>query len=134
MKKTMLLHPELSHLIASLGHTDKIVIADCGLPIPRNVRRIDLALVQGIPGFLDTLRAVLSELVVEKIVVAEEWLGKKDEIREPMLSMLGGVPVETMPHADFKRMIAEESIAVIRTGENTPYANVVLQAGVAFDV
>ncbi|MBM7565856.1 D-ribose pyranase [Paenibacillus sacheonensis] len=134
MKKTALLHPELSQLIASLGHTDKIVIADCGLPIPRHVRRIDLALVQGIPSFVDTLQAVLSELVVEAAVIAEEWLSKSDGVQERAFAMLDGLPITKLPHEEFKRFISEEAAAVIRTGENTPYANMILQAGVAFEI
>jgi D-ribose pyranase len=58
----------VSYLIANLGHTDKIVIADCGLPIPPNIKKIDLALMWGIPGFIDTLKTVLSEMHVEKSV------------------------------------------------------------------
>ncbi len=44
MKRTALLHAELSHAIASLGHGDMLVIGDVGLPIPPGPRRIDLAL------------------------------------------------------------------------------------------
>ncbi|QHT61278.1 D-ribose pyranase [Paenibacillus lycopersici] len=134
MKKTALLHSGLSQLIASLGHTDRIVVADCGLPIPRHVKRIDLALVQGIPGFVDTLRAILSELAVESAIVAEEWTAVKGAVRSEALELLGDVPITAIPHADLKRLIAEEAVAVVRTGENTPYANVILQAGVAFDI
>lgn len=134
MKKTTLLHPELSQLIAALGHTDRIVIADCGLPIPAHVKRIDLALTQGIPSFNDTLRVVLSELVIEQAFVAEEWMGRTDGVREEAFRLLGDAPVAAMPHAEFKAMIGREAVAVIRTGENTPYTNIVLQAGVAFAI
>ena len=72
MKRTALLHAELSHAIASMGHGDMLVIGDVGLPIPDGPRRIDLALTPGIPAVADVLRAVLTELQVEKAVIATE--------------------------------------------------------------
>ncbi|MEG0552127.1 MAG: RbsD/FucU domain-containing protein, partial [Carnobacterium sp.] len=44
MKKNGTLNSELDKLLADLGHTDQIVIADAGLPIPAGVKKIDLAL------------------------------------------------------------------------------------------
>lgn len=72
MKKTGILNAELMRLIAAMGHTDRLVIADSGLPIPPAVLRIDLALVAGIPSFVQTLQAVLAELQVEAAAVADE--------------------------------------------------------------
>ncbi len=43
MKRGELLNSYLSGLIADLGHKDKIVIADAGLPVPEGVEKIDLA-------------------------------------------------------------------------------------------
>ncbi|MCF7905318.1 MAG: D-ribose pyranase, partial [Candidatus Marinimicrobia bacterium] len=34
MKKVGILHPELSKAIAIMGHTDRLVVCDAGLPIP----------------------------------------------------------------------------------------------------
>ena len=64
MKKTPLLHAELSGLIASLGHGDMLVIADAGLPVPPGTRTIDLAVTRGVPSFEQVLTAVLSEMQV----------------------------------------------------------------------
>jgi D-ribose pyranase len=58
MKKQGILHPELSEVIASLGHTDTLVVADAGLPVPPGVRRIDLAVAGGVPPFMDVLKAI----------------------------------------------------------------------------
>jgi len=57
VKKTILINSRLSEVIASMGHTDTIAIADSGLPIPKGVERIDLALTRDIPRFLDTLKS-----------------------------------------------------------------------------
>jgi len=131
MKKIGLLNQPLSEVIAGLGHTDTLVIADAGLPIPAETRRIDLALVEGIPSFLATLGAVLSEMQVERVVVAEEMLDVSPGIYGAMVELLGDVPVETVTHLVFKEQ-THLARAVVRTGEFTSYANVILVAGVVF--
>nr|WP_255594593.1 D-ribose pyranase [Acidovorax sp. sif1233] len=124
-----MLHAELSHAIASLGHGDMLVIGDVGLPIPPGPRRIDLALTPGIPAVADVLRVVLSEMQVEKAVIATEAV-------ERGAGHLPGwcqLPVEpqAVPHDDFKRL-TQQARVMVRTGECTPYANVILVAGVTF--
>lgn len=127
MKRTTLLHAELSGLIASFGHGDLLVIGDAGLPVPPGVRVIDLALTRGIPGIFDVLDAVLSELVVERASLAEEAaLDLRARFAERAIG-----PVALMSHAAFKDQ-SRQARAVVRTGECTPYANIALYAGVAF--
>ncbi len=123
MKKTGLLNPDLNYAIARLGHTDTWAVADCGLPIPEHVDVIDLSLVFGVPSFSQTLSAVLDEVVVEGAVIALET---PEVVRE----MIPG-PQEAVTHEELKRMIADCAF-VIRTGETTPFANVIFHAGVAF--
>ena len=113
-----------------MGHTDTIVIADAGLPIPRETQRIDLALTRGIPSFLDTLRAVLVEMQVEQAIVADEMRKVSPDIYMAVKELLGDVPIETITHLIFKEQ-THLARAVIRTGECTPYANVILVAGVS---
>ena len=131
MKRIGILNQPISSVIAGLGHTDTLVVADAGLPIPQETQRIDLALVEGIPGFLDTLRAVLMEMEVERAVVAEEMLEKSPGVHEAIKKLLGDVPIEAVPHSALKER-TRSARAVIRTGEFTPYANIILVAGVVF--
>jgi len=63
---------QLNRIISEMGHRDMLIIADAGLPVPKEVERIDLALKCGIPSFMEILRAVLSELEVEETYVAKE--------------------------------------------------------------
>lgn len=131
MKKIGILNQPISSVIAGLGHTDTLVIADAGLPVPLEAQRIDLALTEGIPSFLDTLRVVLTEMEVERAIVAEEMLDASPQVYEAIKEMLGDVPIETVTHLIFKER-TRSARAVIRTGEFTPYANVILTAGVVF--
>ena len=131
MKKTALLHSELSALIARLGHGDMLVIADAGLPIPAETARIDLALTRNIPRFGDTLRVVLAEMQVERWIVAAETAATSPAIFAEMQALMGDTQVETVDHATLKAL-TRQARAVVRTGECTPYANMLLVAGVAF--
>ncbi|MEL6913649.1 MAG: D-ribose pyranase [Pseudomonadota bacterium] len=124
MKSSGILNARLAGLIAGLGHTDSLVIADAGLPIPRGVEAVDLAVRLGVPGFWPVLDAVLAEMVVEAAFVAEEAGALMADFERRL-------PVKTVSHEELKRMSAAARV-VVRTGEGTPYANIVLQAGVAF--
>ena len=128
MKKVGVINQPIATVISGLGHTDTITIADAGLPIPVSTQRIDLALTTGVPSFLETLRVVLSELFVEKAIVAEEMKTVSPQMYAALVEVLGDTPIELIPHVDFKRATAVTK-AIIRTGEFTPYANVILVAG-----
>jgi D-ribose pyranase len=131
MKKTPLLNSALSEVIASLGHGDLLVIADAGLPIPPQTRRIDLALTKNLPSFLDTVRTVLQEMQVEKALLARETAQVSPQVRAQVAELLEGVPYEEISQAELKSLSAQAR-AVVRTGEFTPYANIILVAGVVF--
>ena len=139
MKKGPLLNGPISRVIAMLGHGDSICIGDAGLPIPAGVERIDLAVTRGIPPFLKTVEAVVSELCVERAVVASEFIkgtsGQQTELLRQFStldSIYGGnILVEDCSHEHFKKL-TRNCRAIIRTGECTPYANVILYTGVTF--
>ena len=131
MKKIGILNSEISKVISELGHTDKIVIGDAGLPIPPQVKRIDLALKQGVPSFIETVETVLREMQVETAYIAIEMEKESPLKKEELLSLLPGVSIKTMTHEELKTLTQEAKV-IIRTGEFTPYANVVLEAGVIF--
>lgn len=130
MKKQGILNPALAAGIARLGHTQKVVIADCGLPLPAGAPVVDLTLVRGVPRFTEVLSAVLDEIVIEGALLADEARGSVVETwvrdRTPGLAALDHVP-----HEELKRLLPEASL-LVRTGEDTPYANVVLTCSVPF--
>lgn len=133
MKKTGTLNGRLSWVIAGTGHGDRIVVCDSGLPVPRGTELVDLALAPNIPRFLDAVRVILEELHVEGAVVASESRARCPDLRERLEALLTGVEVREVPHEEFKAMVrAPETVAVVRTGEATPYANVILISGVTF--
>lgn len=131
MKKLGILNSHISEVLSRLGHTDTIVIADCGLPIPDETIRIDLALKQGDPSFIDTLETLLEDMAVEKATLAVEIKEQNKQIDEKVTSILKDVSIEYISHEEFKAQ-TKNAKAVIRTGEVTPYANIILHAGVIF--
>lgn len=129
MRNDGLWHPRLLEIITSLGHGDLLVVADPGLPVPPGVEIVDLVWRRGEPAFLPVLEAVLDELVVEHATVA-------DEAADPGLlavfdQRFAGTALDRVPHARLKKL-TRRARAIVRTGESTPYANVVLRAGVPF--
>lgn len=129
MKKHGILNRELAGRFAKLGHTDKIVIADCGLPIPDGIPCIDLSYKLGEPRFLTILDVVLDDLVIESSILASEIQFSNENLSETLKRKL--VNISYVSHEQFKMMTREAKL-IIRTGEITPYANCILQCGVIF--
>src|SRR5258708_974062 len=131
MKKGGILNPAICSLLAELGHMDELLIVDAGYPLPPDSHVIDLTLTPGIPRFLDVLRAVAEELVIEAIAVASEIREESPKLYQEILRIVGDVEVDELPHHEFK----EQSLGVkgiIRTAEFTPYSNVRILCGSAF--
>ena len=125
------LNPELIAQIAAIGHTEYLVIADAGLPVPNGVKVIDLSVVRGVPTFEQVLSAVREEVVSDAYIVAGEMPGKSPELYACTGRLLAGLPETRIPHEEFKAL-TRKAKAIVRTGETTPYANVILVAGVNF--
>ncbi len=134
MKRSVLLNAEISMLVASMGHGDMVVVGDAGLPIPVGVgapQRIDLALCPGVPSLDQTLTAILSELQVEQAFIAHEALQGETQALPAWCASRTGLDIQTITHTELKAL-CHRARAVIRTGECTPYANMVLVSGVTF--
>ncbi len=133
MKKSGILNSEISRVLSYMGHTDRICVGDCGLPIPDCTERIDLALKFGVPTFMDTLKTLCEDMKVEKIVLADEIKTMNPKVLAEIEELFAGqeLEVEFVPHVQLKKL-TEDCKAVIRTGETSPYANVILQSACIF--
>lgn len=133
MKRHGILNSDISRVLSYMGHTDRICIGDCGLPIPDETERIDLAVKFGVPTFMDVLKEVGNDMKIEKIVLAEEIKEHNPQVLAEITEYFKGqdVEVEYVSHVGLKQM-TRECKAVIRTGETTPYANIILQSGCIF--
>ena len=131
MYKTGTLNSEISKVLSDLGHTDTIVIADCGLPVPKGVQKIDLAVRQGLPSFIDVVDEVARHMVIEHATLAEEIKDSNPAVLKEVGSIMKDIPNDFVTHEQFKTL-TENSKVIIRTGEATPYANIILRSGVNF--
>jgi len=140
VKRGGLLNAQLNEAISRLGHGDLVVVADCGLPQPVGVPVVDLAVVHGLPSFAGVLDALLGDLVVEGVTAASESRGAAaGEVIDARFGAGGdaggglgpGLEVAHVSHEELKRLSGTARLFV-RTGEATPFANVVLRCGVPF--
>lgn len=134
MKKTALLNIALSQAVASLGHGDRVVIGDAGMPVPPGTPLVDLAVTPGVPAFVSVLQSLLSEMQVESHVLAEETLTAQPPALAELerLTADGALgPRQLVSHAELKTLCQGARVQ-IRTGECQPYTNLILVAGVAF--
>jgi D-ribose pyranase len=131
VKKIGVLQHRLSEVIATMGHGDMLVVADAGLPVPPGVERFDLAVSPGLPSMLDVSRAIAGELHVERSIVAEELESGNAALVEEIETLFPAAEHASMSHDDFK-VVTARARAIVRTGECTPYANVILVSGVTF--
>lgn len=129
MYKTGILNSEISKVLSNLGHTDKIIIADCGLPVPDGVKKIDLALTFGHPSFEEVFNLVKAHMKIEQLTIANEMIKQNSELYVKLLAE--NIDMVTESHEKLK-MYSKDVKAIIRTGEATPYANVILSSGVLF--
>lgn len=131
MKKQGILNSDIARVLAAMGHTDTLCVADCGLPIPKTVERIDISLAHGFPGFMDTLTVIAADMVVEHITLAEEIKDRNPEILKAVEALFPGISVTFITHEGFKEL-TRSCHGIVRTGEATPYANIILHSGVNF--
>ncbi len=131
MKKRGILNAQLAYCIAALGHKDLFMVGDAGMPIPEGVEVVDLVLTEGVPTFRQTLDAVLEEACVEGYYLADEIKEHNPALERYIKESLAGAEAEYMPHDELKAFSAKCRFA-IRTGEFSPYPNVILRAGVVF--
>lgn len=128
MKKHGMINRDIASALASFGHTDLLVIGDCGLPIPKGVPCIDLSYQIGEPPFLTILDAVLNDFESEAAFIAQEITAGNAKIEKAITEKMTATYIT---HDELKALCKEAKL-IIRTGEATPYANIVLRSGVIF--
>jgi D-ribose pyranase len=131
MKKAGLLNAQALRVVGSMGHTDLLVVCDAGFPCRLNVERIDLAVSANIPTLPQVLDALLHELCVEEVFAASETRTVAPDRFAELERIFAPLSITTMSHADLKQR-SVSARAVIRTGDFTPYSNVIVRSGVPY--
>ncbi|MBQ1105906.1 D-ribose pyranase [Streptomyces sp. 404i] len=130
MKRSGILNAQLSEVLATLGHTDLLLVVDAGFPVPRDVHRIDLALAENLPDLRTVLGLIADELVVEGVVRAEDVPSHNPRLDSWLHESFAGAEFTTRPHTEVLGDLARDAKAVVRTGAFEPWGNIGLYCGV----
>ena len=128
MLRTGILNPAINSLVSRIRHTNTLVIADRGFPFWPQVETVDISLVDDIPKVLDVLRAIRLNFAAGRAFMAEEFRAANGE--DTCLEFeraLAGIPLVFEPHVEFKKRVPQ-AIGLIRTGDTTQYANLILES------
>jgi len=130
MKSGKILNAELSHAIASMGHTDLMMVTDAGFPIPPTAWRVDLALVQDVPDLETVLSAIAAELIAEKVSYATEMAENNVPLLEKVKRLFPASEYAPIPHEQILNEMAAKAKVIVRTGAFDPWGNILLYSGV----
>ena len=124
-----ILNPLLLSLLARVRHTNTLVVADRGFPFWVGLETVDISLVDGVPTVLQVLDALRANFVVGQAFMADEFPAHNTpETRAAYTRAFDGVELVYEPHeASFKPRVPH-AVGLIRTGDTTPYGNVILQS------
>jgi len=129
MKEIGIVNRELSRLLSEQGHGDLLMVVDAGFAIPKSADVVDISLTENCPMVIDTLRELKKFFSVEKLIFADKTKEVSPSLFDNITKLIGEeVPVEIVSHPQLKEMSAKVK-AVIRTGDFTAYANVILVSG-----
>ena len=128
MLKSGILNPRVLELLARVRHTNTLVIADRGFPFWPQMETVDLSLVDDVPTVLQVLSAVRGSCSFRSAWMAKEFLRANDKRTQAgFVAALKGAAVKFEPHVDLKKRVPN-AIGLIRTGDTTQYANIVLES------
>jgi D-ribose pyranase len=129
MLRTGILNPAVLSLLARVRHTNTLVIADRGFPSWPGLETVDLSLVDDLPTVAQVLAAIRPGFSIARAYAAEELHGANEPGKLARhLAALHSLPTTFEPHLDFKKRVPR-AIGLIRTGDTTQYANLILESG-----
>lgn len=128
MKRGGITHPELSFMVASLGHTDYLVLADKGYPIPDEINRINLGFMNDRPTILEVLQALSLEMNIDRIIMTQEMEDVSPERVKVLQKNYSKLRIEKVSHIEFKQLTTGAKGA-IKTGDTCSYGNLIVVSG-----
>ncbi len=128
MLKSGILNPDINSLLSRVRHTNTLVIADRGFPFWPQIETVDISLTDDLPRVLDVLRAIRDNFTIGKAFMAKEFRrANSAKTRHHFEAALEGIQLTFEPHIDFKKRVPL-AIGLIRTGDTTQYANMILES------
>ena len=129
MLKTGILNPSINSLIARVRHTNLLVISDRGFPFWPMIETVDISLVDDVPTVLQVLDALRANFSIGQITMAEEFTQENSQAtQEEFAKAMEGIPVSFEPHEEVFKKRVPGAIGLIRTGDTTQYANLIIES------
>jgi L-fucose mutarotase len=133
-----LLHADLLHALAAMGHGDEIAIVDANFPAASVGRRVLHASGASASEALDAILTVFPlDTLVTPAAFTMEVVGDPDALPEPVREFAAVFTRHDLADAEIGRLARDAfyergrgSFAVVRTGELRPYGNILLVKGV----
>jgi len=136
MLLTALIHPDLLRALAAAGHGARVLVADGNYPVstetPPGAEKIYLNLRRGLIGAAEVLEVLVESIPVESALVMEGPDGKPGPLQDRYRRILPPrVPLSGRKRLEFYQEAKSAATAVvITTGEERPFANILLTIGV----
>ena len=130
MNRGPILNAELNRAIASMGHTDLMIVCDAGFPIPSSAWHVDLAVVQDVPDLETVLAAISQSFIAEKVAYAAEMAENNPPLLAKVKRIFADAEHATLPHTQILGEMAAKAKVIVRTGAFDPWGNILLYAGV----
>jgi D-ribose pyranase len=128
MIQTGILNPQINALLSRVRHTNTLVIADRGFPFWPTIETVDISLVDDVPNVLEVLHALRLNFQIGKAWMAQEFLKQNTaQTRSAFAEALRGIKLSHEPHVNLKKRVPH-AIGLIRTGDTTQYANIILES------
>ena len=129
MKEVGIVNRELARVLSAQGHGDLLMVVDAGFAIPKNVDVGDISLSENSPMLIDTLMELKKFFSVEKLIFADKTKEVSPSLFNNITALFGDdIPVEIVTHPQIKELSTRVK-SVIRTGDFTAFANVILVSG-----
>lgn len=132
MKRQGVINQPLSNALAGLGHGDYFLLCDAGFPIPKHVERIDLALTFNVPSMQQCLKAILDEIVVQKVTYAQEMPELNPDGAAFIRNTFQNQEVVQVPQTELVEL-AQNAKFIVRSGELGCYSNILMEAASGVD-
>ena len=130
LRKPKIINAELNHMLASMGHTDVLMVTDAGFPIPRDAWLVDLSVTRNVPELVPILSIISDVFIAERLIYADYVPQHNPKLHEALSGMFDGSVHETVPHETMLTDMAKQAKGFVRTGGYDPWGNIALVAGV----
>ena len=133
-----LLHADLLHALAAMGHGDELAIVDANFPAASVGKRLLHASGASSPAMLDAVLTVFPlDTYVTPAALTMQVVGDPEALPEPVREFAAVFTRHDLADAEIGHLErsafyerARGAFAIVRTGELRPYGNILLVKGV----